>query len=264
MSSASSALRGPFAPTARWRAAALTAVLCALGCSEDDGAAETEPAATTESTDETGEPAPRTCIAPPGLGQPDSIEAAVELINALPKPTSVACYVESLDRPLGITVTTSDASAQPATGAASPRFFITRGALVTSVVGDGQGRDLLEFGLDVGDRLSIKAELLFPVEAPLDAAAPYERVNFGNGTGCAVCHAREERRGEISGIGIYASEVLQHPPDESVSVSFAKQLAKDCDAEASPQRCALHAALFDHGPVDTRLLRGDAVVCHGF
>ncbi len=261
MSCASSSRLRLRARVRSWTTAALAALLWPTGCVDDEGGVVDDLAATTEATDE---PSPRTCIAPEGLGRPDTIEAAVDLINALPKPTSIACYVESLDRPLGITVTTSDASAQPATGAASPRFFITNGPLVTTVVGDGQGRDLLEFGLDVGDRLSIKAELVFPVEAPLTAAAPYERVNFGNGTGCAVCHAREERRGDIDGIGIYASEVLQHPPDRSVSVSFAKQLAKDCDRQMWPQRCALHAALFDHGPVDTRLLRADAVVCHGF
>lgn len=239
-----------------------TSLGLACEASEDDMAAGDDPSdATGEVADE---PALRTCIAPPGLGRPETIEAAVALINALPKPTTIACYVESLDRPLGVAVTTSPASAQPAVGAASPRFFITSGNLVTTVVGDGQGRDLLEFGLDVGDRLSIKAELLFPVEAPLEEAAPYARVNFGSSTGCAVCHAREERRGEIDGIGIYASEVLQYPPDLAVSVSFAKQLAKDCDAEATPQRCDLQTALFAHGSVDTRLLRSDAIVCHGF
>lgn len=60
---------------------------------------------------------PRRCVAPPGISAaPSSIAAAVALINALPPPVTVACFVESLDRPLQVVATASDLSAQPAAG----------------------------------------------------------------------------------------------------------------------------------------------------
>ena len=41
------------------------------------------------------------CRPPAGVsGYPKTTQAALDLLNALPKPTSVACFVESLDRPL--------------------------------------------------------------------------------------------------------------------------------------------------------------------
>ena len=41
-------------------------------------------------------PLPRTCAAPSGLGSPSTIEEVVALVDALPKPTTLPCVLESL------------------------------------------------------------------------------------------------------------------------------------------------------------------------
>ena len=60
----------------------------------------------------------------PALGSPDSIGDAVALINALPKPLTIACFVSALNRPLNLNLTTSTISVQPAIGVSNPRIFI--------------------------------------------------------------------------------------------------------------------------------------------
>ena len=66
-----------------------------------------------------GEP----CKSPdPALTSPKTIEQAILLINSLPKPASVLCFIQALQKPLKIAGTYSNQSAQPATD--SPRFFI--------------------------------------------------------------------------------------------------------------------------------------------
>ena len=105
------------------------------------------------------------CVAPLGVnGSPRCTQELIELLNALPKPTSVACFLESLERPLTVYATSSQFSAQPAFSGASPRLFLKLGSLWLSVVIDGKSSYLMEFGdRVVGDPLrSIKGELQLP------------------------------------------------------------------------------------------------------
>lgn len=202
--------------------------------------------------DSTGSPqqeAPRECIAPDGLGSPASIEDAVALINALPKPTSLPCFLESLDRPLSIAATVSARSAQPSTGEENPRLFITRETMILSVLPEGPGAELLEFAVDVGDGLSVKAELEFPIEAEIAATDAYVQVLRNPGTSCGTCHDREQHWGTVEDVPVFASEALQYPAEDDVSPAYVGALAQTCDTAESPQRCAMLTAVFAHGDV---------------
>src|SRR5688572_16123159 len=80
------------------------------------------------------------CRAPEGVsGSPRSVDQTVELVNALPKPLSLACFVEALGRPLQLHATRSEISAQPAVGLRSPRIFLYFEPLIMTVVPAGAG-----------------------------------------------------------------------------------------------------------------------------
>lgn len=193
--------------------------------------------------------APRECIAPDGLGSPATVQDAVALINALPKPTSLPCFLESLDRPLLVAATNSARSAQPSTGEENPRLFITQDALILSVLSEGPGADLLEFAVDVGDGLSVKAELAFPIEAEITVTEPYEQVLRNPGTSCGACHDLEQHWETVGDVPVFASEALQYPAEDDVSPAYVGALAQACDVTASPERCAMLTAVFAHGDV---------------
>lgn len=136
------------------------------------------------------------CRAPAGVsGSPTTTEEAIALLNALPKPTGVACFLESLDRPLYAYATSSVFSAQPALSAESPRVFLKLGSLWLSVVIDGDSSYLIEFGQRLVDAplQSIKGELQLPLERAVSAHDPYERVLYGKGSVCGLCHYDEGR-----------------------------------------------------------------------
>lgn len=244
--------------TGRWSGPLLLAV--ALACGEaPEGPDETE-------TDPAEEPPPpwplpRACEPPPGLGSPSTIEDVVALVNALPKPTSLACVLESLERPLALYASTSTAGAQPASGAHNPRIFLFRGDLVMSVVPEGEASATLELAQAIGERRSIKAELAFPVDEPLAPSAPYDHVELGAGTSCGLCHGAETRVESIDFANAWASDVFQDDPDQALSLSFVRQSAIDCDHEADPGRCELLDAIFGHGEVVPGDLDRDALIC---
>src|SRR4051794_26926429 len=65
------------------------------------------------------------CVAPAGTtSSPQTIADVVELLNAMPKPVSLPCFLSTLARPLEVHATLSVTSAQPAVGKRSPRIFI--------------------------------------------------------------------------------------------------------------------------------------------
>lgn len=240
----------------------MLALVVVLGCAEapaDPGGSDSgdapEPA-------DLPWPLPRTCVAPAGLGRPSTIDAVVELVNALPKPTSLPCVLESLDRPLSVYASSSTAGAQPATGPDNPRIFVLEGDLVMSVVPAGDAAETLELALAIGERLSIKAELSFPEDEVLAAGAPYSRVSLGVGTSCGLCHGNEVLAGALDdGTRMWASDVLQDEGGQAVSLSFLRQNALDCDHDATPDRCAMYDALFGHGEVVPGDLDRTALLC---
>ncbi len=192
------------------------------------------------------------CHAPPGVSaSPKSTDEAIQLLNALPKPTSVACFLESLDRPIIAYASSSVFSAQPALSVESPRLFLKLGRLWLSVVIDGESSYLMEFGerLSPESLHSIKGELQLPVDGPVAATDAYERVRYGKGTVCGLCHYDENAMTD-SALGQAFSSIAFRPRAETrVSIDGLRSAASVCDWQKEPHRCEMLSALFDGGAV---------------
>jgi hypothetical protein len=192
------------------------------------------------------------CRAPAGTtGSPGTVAEAVALMNALPKPTSVACFVEALDRPLGVYATQSIISAQPALSAQSPRVFIKKGLLWLSVVVDGESSYLVEFGqlINETDLRSLKGELKLPLEEVISPTLPFERVGYGSGTVCGLCHS-DEREHIASGLaGVFDSAALRPRPETRIDLETLRALNRECDWEFESHRCEMLSALLEGGTV---------------
>ena len=196
----------------------------------------------------------------PGEGasaRPRTVSEAIELVNSLPMPVSAECFAESLERPLEVEVSRSVFSAQPAKGERSPRVFIFNDPLIMTVVIDGEGRDLLEFGELVSERRALRAEIEFPITQPVTAEQPYERILFDDGgpTTCSFCHDFEEPSQDVA--GGFISVPLR--PDEASLVPLTTLLdeQRGCDASAEPDRCRYLAAIVGHGELRHRAFASD-------
>lgn len=190
----------------------------------------------------------KACAPPQGVsGVPKTIEEAVALINALPRPVTVACFVESLDRPLNVSLTNNQVSAQPAVGNRSPRIFIMIDKLFISVVPEGLGRDYVEFSYLTAPDLSIKAEIEFPVTETISAQAPYDRVLYAGGTSCGFCHKAERRSTLVNFATAFESKALQPPVGSKVDLEQLRREVPLCDPLVEPVRCAILSALFNNG-----------------
>jgi hypothetical protein len=173
-------------------------------------------------------------------------------MNALPKPTTVACLLQSLQRPLEIYATRSELSAQPAGGEHNPRTFIVLGSLVLSVVPAGPSRDLVELGYRTRDARSIKAEVAFPLTRRISAADLIARIQTGRVSMCAGCHIDERRvtDGIFAGTeGGFESGVIPPLFVHEIDLETYRAEAAGCDAASEPDRCTMLEALFGHGEV---------------
>ena len=188
------------------------------------------------------------CAPAPGTtASPSSISETVALVNGLPKPVSLACFLQALERPLRLVATQSFFSAQPAVGSRSPRIFLFMDGIIHSIVPEGSARNLLEMGEATNPGSSIKAELEFPITENITLATAFERLPLEDITTCGVCH-----NGHLPVLGIegaFESEVLRPADDELVPLAELEEEARSCDAELEPERCAMLGALFQHGQV---------------
>jgi hypothetical protein len=219
-------------------AAALSAVV--IGASACNGGAAND--------DGDGGDAANRCVAPPGTNaSPRSVADVVALLNALPAPVTLPCFLETLARPLKMHATLSQISLQPSAGARSPRVFLFSDTLRMSVALAGTGSSLLEFG-EINDQLhSIKAEIGFPVTAPLTPESPFERVLFTpTQTRCSFCHPSEEPI-DIGVMPAFTSVALRPSPGNGVSIDFLRYQRDACDPTVEPDRCPLLHGLFDQG-----------------
>jgi hypothetical protein len=226
------------------------ALLLLLNCSEADSARNSEPV--DPGSDER-------CSAASGTtGDPKTIYELLELINGLPRPVTLPCLLESLDRPLSLNANFNTQSAQPALGKRSPRIFIILNeSLSMSLVPGGEGT--LEFGARTADEpgVSVKGELHFPVEdelAPDDAfvrLAPAEStgLTLQQATSCGVCHDNERPAPAYPFPGAFASAIVKPAPFFAVDVAAIQHERDTCDSAAEPERCAVLEAMFDHGDV---------------
>jgi hypothetical protein len=192
------------------------------------------------------------CQAPAGVQpSPTTTEEAVELINALPKPLNVACFIEALARPLHINATNSVFSLQPAASDASPRVFIQLDRLWASVVIDGPGSYLLEFGYrpPASELTSIKGELKFPLYEPVPLSAPYDRVRSGPTTSCGPCHYNEQRADALGFAGAFDSIAFRPRPESQIGLESLLLENVTCRWDLTPHRCEMLSAVFDGGAV---------------
>jgi hypothetical protein len=182
--------------------------------------------------------------------RPSTIEESVALANALPKPLTLPCYLEALARPLPLHATLSTFSAQPARGPGSPRIFIYFEPLIMTVVPEGIGGHLLEFGEQRPEHRSLKGELQFPLMAPVAPGEVYEHTLFNPElTACAFCHASEQLDTTVPGGHGFVSQSLRPRDNERVPLAVLRSEQGGCDAEAEPNRCAMLDALFGWGEV---------------
>jgi hypothetical protein len=203
----------------------------------------------------------RRCFPGPGIsGAPASIAEAVRLVNSLPHPVSVTCFIESLDRPLRANATDSTISLQPAVGSRSPRIFLLSDTLIMSIVVDGKGRNLVEFGQFVSATRTLKAEIGFPVTTDVQPSDPFARIHSVSpsgavGTSCRFCHGDEEAVPDMNGQMIdgpstpYVSSALRPDWRNEVPLDRVRAERATCDAAVEPDRCELLGALLDHGAV---------------
>lgn len=192
------------------------------------------------------------CVAPAGVSnQPESIAQTVTLIEALPKPLTLPCFIEALGRPLRLHASQSEFSAQPAFGARSPRVFLFLGANIMTIVPTGPGAHLLEFGEQRADFRSLKAEIAFPVTEPITAEAPFRQVMFNDElTNCAFCHAEEVLDPNVTGTKAFVSRALRPVPRSRVALDVFRRERELCSPASEPERCAMLEALFGWGQTE--------------
>jgi len=184
-------------------------------------------------------------------GEVRSIHGAVDRLNALPPSADAACFVASLPRPLSLVATVGITSAQPANGRTSPRVFVMLDGVVASVVPDGDGAPLVEFGQWVSAGRTLKAEVELPLTQPLTPDDPFTRVRYARGnpaTSCALCHREEAPHPTLD--GGFVSLAYQPQPRTFVTVDELRAVHEACVSEADPApRCRLIHGLFDFGSV---------------
>lgn len=183
---------------------------------------------------------------------PTSIPELVTLLNALPKPASLPCFLTALERPLTLYLTSSDLSAQPATGARSPRVFLLLEGLQLSVALEGVAAADLLIGYRAQPGRSLKTLVTFPLAGSVSEATVFDSVRSGAGSSsCGVCHVGESAA-NAAGLPpdvALESDVLLPFDSFEVPVDSLRAEANSCDPAAEPSRCALLSALFAHGEV---------------
>ncbi|KYF66485.1 hypothetical protein BE04_02685 [Sorangium cellulosum] len=193
------------------------------------------------------------CAPVPFAQNPRSIAEVVRLVNALEKPLALPCFLAHLAGPLEMTAALSPTSAQTSFDRRSPRIFVFLDPLVLTVVPEGPGRDLLEFGERRGDARSLKGEIAFPLASELAPEAPFEHILFNEQySTCAFCHADETRAPDVPFARAFESVALRPPDRAVVGVDELRSEVPSCDAASDPYRCAMLHALFDRDGVIQR------------
>jgi hypothetical protein len=191
-------------------------------------------------------------------GSPTTISQAIILLNTLPRPVTLPCFLQALDRPLTLYLTKSDDSLQPAPDERNPRIFVLNGDLEMSIVTGGDASNTLEFGYRPQVSRSIKAEVAFPLMRDISERSLFDRVQVTDRTTkCGACHVGEAHE-DFPGfpLGVFASDIIVPFDMDAISIDTMKTESEACDVATEEYRCSLLSALFDHGDVVPGLLRG--------
>lgn len=183
---------------------------------------------------------------------PRSVADMVAIASALPPQASVACFLQTLARPLQVSASMSFQSLQPAVGERSPRIFLAFDTLLLSVVPAGSGQKRIEASVMHENYRSVKAEIVMPSSSPLDADAPYANIRAATGAGtvCSSCHGHEAAFEQIP--GAFVSGALRPADDELVSLGQLQRETRSCDRAREPERCDMLHAIFDAPVVEYR------------
>jgi hypothetical protein len=191
------------------------------------------------------------CQAPVGATLTD-VQSVVDWINALAKPLTLPCFIESLPRPLKIQPAYSEFSAQPSPDYRSPRIFFFFDRLILTVAVDQNFSEfpypLLEMSYVVDEEtlITTKAELKFPVLNELSPAAPYTWLSFNDRISqCSFCHPRESILTRVDGEPVYQSSMLK--PTTPLPVNQLYLERENCQPNEAAHRCAMLASIVDHG-----------------
>lgn len=194
---------------------------------------------------------PDLCVTPTGVsGSPRDLSEAMILMNSLPKPVTLACFLQALTRPLSLYMTSSGESLQPSPGPRSPRTFIVFEPLVMSIVLDGPAQGALEFGYRSTPTRSVKTEILFPLQTDVTFDNLFDDVRSGTLTKCGNCHTGEIRTFDDElAVEVFESDIIAPYETMEVDLPALRAERERCDPASEPSRCALLSALFDHGEV---------------
>lgn len=179
---------------------------------------------------------------------PQSISDTVALINTLPRPLTVDCFLNALAKPMQVYAVNNSFSAQPAMGVNSPRIFILYPTFVLSVVPAGSGSTVIEMS-EVKSSGSVKGEIAFPVNGVLSADNPFTHIVSTTNTSqskCTLCHSGEAPVSGYPGPAFISSFVR---PDSAkrVTAQYLKNQAKICDPLNDAYRCAILNAIYVSG-----------------
>ena len=183
-----------------------------------------------------------------GLRNPTTFTGVIQLVNSLPKPLSVNCFISNFDPPFDIYAVINLFSAQPAANKQSPRIFIIKNDFIISVVPAGTSRDFIEFSKVTSPGRSVKGELEFPINENLVQDAMWSRiedtVTITGGTSCKFCHAQEQ---SYAGGG-FSSTIIPPSSAKRVGSNFLFNEAKNCDDSLDSFRCDMLGLLYLRGP----------------
>lgn len=181
-------------------------------------------------------------------GSPKNIEDTINLINALPRPLTMECFLTSLKPPLSVFAVNSTFSAQPAMDQQNPRIFIVRDSFSLSVVPAGVGRNLLEFGEFNGGVESFKGELEFPITDTVTIEKIVSHISqTSNISTCVTCHSSERLAPYRSLGNLFVSKFVRPSESQRVDQSFLKNQATACNPAINKLRCEILNAIYVNG-----------------
>ncbi len=197
------------------------------------------------------------CETPDGApSEINSFEDVANLINLLPKPVTLVCFLEAIPRPLEISATASQQSVQPANGRENPRIFLFSNSLVMAFATFGKDHDTnaLELSQMTGP-VSVKGEVSFPVMTDITATDIYQSIRLisgGPGTRCAQCHGQENPAPSPFPANTFTTNIRKPPSGLDVSIEALNDELELC-GDSQDERCRRIRAALSHGDIWSRI-----------